>query len=76
MTRLRGSQQATVWPPTAITRFTKSFSSGGASPISDPTACSARSTGFAVSSTVNSLLRHVSGPRKTRTSPGSGPRKR
>ena len=38
MTLPLASQQATVCPPTAITRFTKSFSSGGAMPTTEPTA--------------------------------------
>ena len=38
-TRLLVSQHCTVCPPTAITRLTKSFSSGGARPITDPSSC-------------------------------------
>src|SRR5699024_8307744 len=35
-TRPAVSQQETVWPPTAITRLTKSFSLGGAMPMTEP----------------------------------------
>ena len=44
-----------VWPPTAMTRLMKSFSSGGASPMSDPSPCRARTTTLLGGSAVNSL---------------------
>jgi hypothetical protein len=36
-TRPCASQHEIVWPPTAITRLTKSFSFGGAMPMTEPT---------------------------------------
>src|SRR3954453_12719184 len=71
VTRPCASQHCTVCPPTAMTRLTKSSSPDGATPIARPTASSAPVNQLDDGSTATSGS-HVSGPRNTTTSPGSG----
>src|SRR3954467_4369352 len=71
MTRPWSSQHCTVWPPVAMTRFTKSSSLGGATPTVRPSQSIAAENQLLGSATETSGVQ-VSGPLKTTISPGSG----
>src|ERR1700733_8102205 len=61
----------TVWPPTAMTRLTKSFSSGGTKPMNDSAFCTQRSAVLFERIDLYPAF-HDGGPLKTITSPGRG----
>ena len=72
ITRPWASQHCTVWPPTAMTRLTKSFSFAWGRPNSPPTQLSAWRTGlWEVGIRVSGS--HDDGARNTTMSPGFGP---
>src|SRR5271156_4673215 len=69
------ARHCTVCPPTAITRFTRSFSSGGTKPMNDAASCTHRSAGLLERIDLYPVF-HDGGPLKTMTSPGCGVPKR
>src|SRR5271165_466893 len=69
------ARHCTVCPPTAMTRLTRSFSSGGTKPMNDRPSCTKRS-GVLFERIDLYPAFHDDGPLKTITSPGCGAPKR
>src|SRR6478736_3391777 len=65
------ARHSTVWPPTAITRLTRSFSSGGTNPKKENPFSIHRTAGLSERIDLYPMFQ-LGGPLKTITSPGSG----